>query len=569
MARHCRRQWLSLTSALAIACASGCGSNDSAGGGAGGKRGNGTDAGDTGDAATGTGGDTSSGGSGNASSNGGSANGNGGNAGNGGRSNGGGASGKGGSTDTGGRGNGGTGASGGTSNGGSGPTGGTSGSGAGGSGGSSNGALLHISPNKRYLMDANDKPFYLVGDTAWTLVPGLTVSQANDYFHTRASQGFNAVLMDADVQMGASPVGAPERGPADANGNKPFNGTLGNGTFDVSTLPTSGDTTSTAAKYWANVDAIVTAAANNGIQIIFDVYDDYNPWFGNDTSPNSVAKLQAYGEFLGGRYVFFDNIIWMIGNDYKESSGGDANLGAVIKGIRKYDGRHIGWAFDVYGAAFDDTGLRSQFALDTIYEYSAGPWRSIYLDQYNRSDFGPIVNIEAGYENNTSLGVSVANVRNEHYSFLLAGATGDTYGNEYVWPFANSWKNWQNALTSQGAHEVTYFTKLVNAIPWQNLLPDQDGKVFQGVGNPTDYSGAYTPDGTLALAYRPATGATSQSFNVKMSQFSGQVTARWYDPTAGTYTNIGSFPNSGMHTFDSPKANGAGDNDFVLVIQVP
>jgi hypothetical protein len=419
-------------------------------------------------------------------------------------------------------------------------------------------------------MDASDKPFYLVGDTAWALVPGLTVSQADGYFHTRASQGFNAVLMDADVQMGASPVGAPERGPADANGNEPFNGNLpGSNVFDVSTVPSSSDTTSTAAKYWANVDALVTAASNNGVQIIFDVYDDYNPWFGNDTSPNSVAKHATYGQFLGQRYVGFDNIIWMIGNDYKESSSGDANLAAVIQGIRKYDTRHVGWAFDEYGAAFDNTGLRSQFALNTIYEYSTGPWRSEYLDQYNRSDFGPIMNIEAGYENNTSLGVSNANVRNEHYSFLLAGATGDTYGNEYVWPFANSWKNWQTALTSQGAHEMTYLAKLVNTIAWQDLIPDQNGTVFQGVGSPADYSGGYTANGTLALAYRPATGTTSQSFNVKMTQFSGQVTVRWYDPTAGTYTNVGSFPNSGMHTFDSPTANAAGENDFVLVLQVP
>src|SRR5262249_36843245 len=166
--------------------------------------------------------------------------------------------------------------------------------------------------------------------------PGLTISDANSYFQTRASEGFNAVLMDADVKLGASPVGAPERGPADAYGNLPFNGNLPNGDFDVSTVPAPGDTTSTAAKYWANVDAIITAASNNGIQIIFNVYDNYNPWFGGGTSPNSTTKLNAYGQFLGQRYVNFDNIIWMIGNDYSENSGGDASLAAVIQGIRQY-----------------------------------------------------------------------------------------------------------------------------------------------------------------------------------------------------------------------------------------
>jgi hypothetical protein len=428
-------------------------------------------------------------------------------------------------------------------------------------------ALLHVSANKRYLADPNDRPFYLVGDTAWCLLSGLTVSEANTYFQTRASEGFNAVLLDADVQLGASPVGAPERGPADANGNMPFNGNLPGGGFDVSTVPAPGDTTSTAGKYWANVDAILAAASRNGIEIIFDVYDNYSPWFGNGSSPNSTAKLTTYGQFLGQRYAGFDNIVWMLGNDYTESSTGDANLAAVMHGIRQYDSRHIGWAFDEYGAAFDNTGLRSEFTLNTVYEYSAGPWRSLYLGQYNRSDFGPILNIESGYENNTSLGVTEANLREEHYSFLLSGATGDTYGNEYVWPFDDGWKSWQGALTSQGSREVTYLTQLVNSIAWNELVPDQNGTVFQGVGAPPDYCGARSSDGTLALAYRPASGKTSQSFVVNMSQLAGQVTARWYDPTAGTYTSIGTFANAGMHTFDSPSTNSSGANDFVLVLQ--
>ncbi len=430
--------------------------------------------------------------------------------------------------------------------------------------------LLHVSPSKRYLLDGNDKPFYLVGDTAWAIIAGLTPAEADGYFATRASQGFNAVLMDADVQLAASPVGAPERGPADADGNEPFNGKLaGADYFDVSTVPAAGDTTSSAAKYWQNVDAIITAAAKHGIQIILDVYDNYNPWFGGGASPNSTDQLEAYGRFLGQRYAAYDNLIWMLGNDYTENAEGDASLDAVIQGIRQFDTRHLGWAMDEFGATFDNTGLKSDLKLDTVYEYSAGPWRSLYLSQYNRPDFGPIINIESGYENNTALGVSVADVRNEHYSFLLNGATGDTYGNEFVWPFMTSWKDWQAALSSQGANELSYFANLVASFDWWDLIPDQDGKVFAGIGADTDYSGAYTADGKLALAYRPANGSGSQSFVVNLDAFTGPVTARWYDPTAGSDMSIGTFDNSGMHTFAAPGTNGAGDNDFVLLLQAP
>src|ERR1700730_13166511 len=61
--------------------------------------------------------------------------------------------------------------------------------------------LLHIGPDGRHLFDANNHPFYLVGDTAWAVPAGLTLTQATGYFQTRASQGFNTVLMDADVEL--------------------------------------------------------------------------------------------------------------------------------------------------------------------------------------------------------------------------------------------------------------------------------------------------------------------------------------------------------------------------------
>lgn len=430
--------------------------------------------------------------------------------------------------------------------------------------------LLQVSANRRYLVDPQHRPFYLIGDSAWCLVARLSASQAARYFKTRATEGFNAVLLDADVQLDASPVGAPGCGPADANGNQPFDGKLPGGTYDVGTVPKPGDTTSTAAKYWRNVDAIIGAASQSGIEVIFDAYDNYNPWFGPGESPNSKAALAKYGRFLGRRYANVANIIWMIGNDYEDRNNrdGDANLLAVMRGIRRYDKRHIGWAFDTYGAGLDDATLRPMMRINTIYEYRATEWRSEYLQQYARADFAPIMNIESGYENNSSLGVTEADLREEHYSFLLSGATGDTYGNEWVWPFASTWRNWQRALVSPGARQVTHLAQFVNSIAWYELIPDRNGTVFRNVGSPEDYCGAYTADGRLAIAYRPATGHTRQRFAVNMSRFAGRVKARWYDPTSGRYASIGTFANAGVRHFSSPSKNAAGKNDFVLVLQV-
>src|SRR5262249_51874417 len=162
-------------------------------------------------------------------------------------------------------------------------------------------------------------------------------------------------------------------------------------------------------------DTLINMASQDGIEVLLNVYDNYSPWFTFGASPNPPDNLTAYGEFLGQRYAGCDNIIWMLGNDYSENAGGDASMAAVIQGMRQYDTRHLGFGMDEYGATFDNRGLRPDLMLNSIYEYRSGPWRSLYLSQYDRLDFGPTFNIESGYEFNTSIGMTEARLRNEHY----------------------------------------------------------------------------------------------------------------------------------------------------------
>jgi hypothetical protein len=48
--------------------------------------------------------------------------------------------------------------------------------------------------------------------------------------------------------------------------------------------------------------------------------------------------------------------------------------------------------------------------------------------------------------------------------------------------------------------------------------------------------------------------------------FAAPVTARWLDPTNGSYTNIGAFSNSGTQNFSPSGKNAGGDPDWVLVL---
>jgi hypothetical protein len=76
---------------------------------------------------------------------------------------------------------------------------------------------------------------------------------------------------------------------------------------------------------------------------------------------------------------------------------------------------------------------------------------------------------------------------------------------------------------------------------------------------------ARTPDGRLVMAYLP----TRRTVAVNMSRLAGAATARWYDPSRGTYTQIeGSpFANRGKRTFTPPANNADGDGDWVLILE--
>ncbi|HXU65710.1 MAG TPA: putative collagen-binding domain-containing protein, partial [Polyangia bacterium] len=124
---------------------------------------------------------------------------------------------------------------------------------------------------------------------------------------------------------------------------------------------------------------------------------------------------------------------------------------------------------------------------------------------------------------------------------------------------------WTSALQSQGAQDQTRLAALLGARNWPALVPDGGGTFLASAGSGAAHaSAALSADGRLALAYTPGSALT-----LALSKLAGPTTARWYDPTAGSFTAIAGSPfaNSGSHTFMTPGKNAAGDPDWVLVLE--
>ena len=188
----------------------------------------------------------------------------------------------------------------------------------------------------------------------------------------------------------------------------------------------------------------------------------------------------------------------------------------------------------------------------------------------------PVLFAEGPYEDESGYGgyTGTPNTlrRGEYWSLTSGALAGHMWGSYWIDRFDPAW---QSHLNSQGTIELGYFKSFITALHWYDLVPDQTHSLitagygtYTSTGTPesSNYAtGAKTADGTLAVIYTPV----SHTLTIAMGSFAGPVTARWYDPTANTFTNISGspFPNSGSHNFTTPGNNSAGDPDWVLLLQ--
>jgi hypothetical protein len=265
----------------------------------------------------------------------------------------------------------------------------------------------------------------------------------------------------------------------------------------------------------------------------------------------------------------------MSGNDFQswQNPSDDAVVSAVAKGIQDMDADHIHTIELNYyvSASLDDKTWRPLVGLDAAYTYR--PTYAKELDEYKKANFRPTFLVEANYEfehNGGTDGGTTQNLRRQEYWTALSGTTGQLYGSAYSWRLRNDWKE---NLDTVGIRQLSYMEQLLAVRRWYDLVPDRKHQLLvEGYGqfseddpipDDTYAAAAFTPDGTLALAYLP----DIRRVTIDMTKFFGPVTARWFDPTNNSFTTIGSFANSRKHRFTPPGKNGDGDEDWVLVLE--
>jgi hypothetical protein len=419
------------------------------------------------------------------------------------------------------------------------------------------------STNPRILVDQNNTPFLMVGDSPQALIVNLTATESAAFLADRAAHGFNTLWINllCVKYTGGRPDGSL------LNGTRPFTNTIPGTRFYDLTTPNE--------TYFAHADEVIRMAATNGIVVILDPIETGGLL--PTALANGSARCRAYGQYLGNRYKDFPNLIWLNGNDFQKWSvaTNDAVITSVALGIKDKDPNHLQTVELNYHASssLDDPNWAPIVGLNFAYSYYAT--YAEVLHGYNHSPTMPVFMGEANYEYQTNNGTDDGLpriLRMQEYWAMLSGAAGQLYGNRYTWPFLSGW---QNYLDSPGVAQLGYMKNLFGVRKWYELVPDQKhafvtagyGKFISDgrfIGN--DYvTAALTPDGSLGMAYLPQGG----KITVAMSKLQKPVTARWFDPSANAFRAIAGSPfsNTGKHRFTPPGSNSAGDPDWVLVLE--
>ena len=429
---------------------------------------------------------------------------------------------------------------------------------------------LKVSENQRFLVTAEGKPFFYLGDTAWELFHRLNRAEADLYLRNRAAKGFTVIQAVVIGEIEGLRV-------PNAYGETPFVD------FDAS-RPNE--------HYFAHVDWIVNRAAELGLYV--GLLPTWGRWAGgNDegrTNNNfiNLENAQAYGKFLGARYAH-QPVIWILGGDRSATKSLELwpklavglREGSDRKQLISYHPRDASSEFYHHSDWLDFNMIQSGHDPKSV---NFLPIERDYALQPPK----PCLDAEPAYEYPPDAipekrPVGSRQIRRNAYWAVFAGAFGHAYGTHPIWqmyddgwPKRNGAKNrlprwdivtpWYAALDLPGAGQLKHLKDLMLSRPFVTRIPDQTALVSPRANDLTRIQVtrdgiAGQNDATYLMAYFPAhTEATIDTGKIN----GGKLRGWWFNPRDGSVASLNEFANTGQMKYSPPtKVEG---EDWVLVL---
>jgi hypothetical protein len=429
--------------------------------------------------------------------------------------------------------------------------------------------LLRVrAANPRLIEDANGAPFFMAGDCPQNMMHALSYAEMDAFFANRQAKGCNIhwVCLTSEDEMGTQQ-------PIDHAGNN-LKLNTSNGWWASNMNPA----------YWASVDSMIAAAERHNQYLFCMPNSETNISRPNCGAPSSAAEARDYGRFVGGRLKKWTNVNFIFGNDYFNAGDNNVALGILdscpnrLMTINCSDGVRCVHQLYEQGYTWLNVNLWYTYAWDNSFGYDT---IAIWTYKHVSGKVMPMGIAETDYDSalcsnrGTSFGTATPHtIRWMCWMTVLDGGSG--WGiTEGQWLGCNALPP-AAELNSQGASMMKPCVDFFTSRNWQNLIPDSSHAFvtagwWQNNATGNRVHAALTADHTFGAAYIPAGSNSNWQITVDMSKMAASTTARWYDPTGGTYKAVTGSPlsNAGSHVFPytDAGANSKGQYDWVLVLE--
>ena len=443
---------------------------------------------------------------------------------------------------------------------------------------------LRISNDKRYLVDQQNKPFPILGRTAWFIL-SQPEKGYQQFIENSLAHGHNAIEFAAITHW---PTGnhAPFNGEGELPFLKTLDGSAWSGNLQYNSLSREApDFTTPNEKYWLYVDKFLRYCEKRGILVfIFPAYVGYEGqeqgWM-KELVANGQAKSKAYGAWIARRYKQQKNIVWMLLGDMgkfnEEQRIAEQALINGLKSVKNQQSVHYTAESHSGENAADNQQFGSEMNLNGVYTWEIKvPVPYLGRKAYAHQPTMPAFLLEEPYDeegpdgNNYNPNATQP-VRRFQWWGWLSTIGGYIAGNGYVWPFIDP--TWQQHLETKGALDMQVLNGFIASIEWWKLVPSGLNGMKNIIVDPgnTDtiasfVSAAAAKDGSMLVAYIPP--AHKGEVKVDLTLLSKPGFAYWFDPTDERYIPVEgvTFTNKAVKSFTPPAQNNAGESDWVLIV---
>jgi hypothetical protein len=443
---------------------------------------------------------------------------------------------------------------------------------------------LKISADKRYLVDQHDKPFPILGRTAWFIV-SQSETGYQKFIDNTLQHGYNAIELSVITHW---PMG--NHAPFNAAGEAPFlkrlDGKPWRGKLDYDSIDVQApDLLTPNEKYWSFVDKFLEYCESKGIAVFmfpgYVGYDGQEQGWMKELMANG-SRTGEYGAWVASRYKNRKNLVWMLLGDMGRFNEAQSRAEALlIKGLKSVEGQQS----TLYTAeshsgenAADNAQFGHEMTINGCYTWELNvPVPYLARRAYAHSPVMPAFLLEEPYDeegpdgNNYNPNATQP-VRRFQWWGWLSTIGGYIAGNAYIWQFVDP--VWQQHLDTQGAMDMERLNGFIRTLRWWELVPSGLNGMKTLVTDPSniDTTAAYvsasaSKDGTLLVAYIPP--AHRGSVSIDMSAMSAKSYAYWFDPTSTglEVVEVDALRNKGVRSFTPPALNSRGEHDWVLVLR--